>query len=141
MRSGVSDGDFEWIKTFFFTMDVEQQEDDVRLDADGQRLDYRNLMDDEDFTLLHHKRDMNVPDNPGSDLRDGLDTSDTQREDWLLQTEPLHGARPRRTTRERPPLIDDHTGVMDLEAAGGTGAGRWSNMDPRLLCCHLSGRS
>ena len=24
-------------------------------------------------------------------------------------------------TRERPPLIEDHTGVMDLEAAGGTG--------------------
>ena len=25
-----------------------------------------------------------------------------------------------RTARERPPLIDDRTGVMDLEAAGGT---------------------
>ena len=45
--------------------------------------------------------------------------SETQREDWLLQTESLHGARPRRTARERPPLIEDHTGVMDLEAAGG----------------------
>ena len=70
--------------------------------------------------MLHHKRDMNVPDIRVSDIREGLDT---QREDWLLQTEPLHGARPRRITRERPLLIDDHTGVMDLEAAGGT-AGR-----------------
>ena len=35
--------------------------------------------------------------------------------------ESLHGARPRQITRERPPLIDDHTGVMDLEAAGGMG--------------------
>ena len=72
------------------------------------------------FMLLHHNRDMNVPDIPGSDVRDGLDMSDTQRVDWLLQTEPLHGARPRRMTRERPPLIEDHTGVMDLDAAGGT---------------------
>ena len=101
-------------------MDVEQQGNDVRLDADHQRLDYKNFIEDEEVTLIHHRRDMDVPDNPGLDVRDGPDTSDTQREDWLLQTEPLHGARPRRTARERPPLIDDHTGVMDLEAAGGT---------------------
>ena len=44
-------------------MDVEQQVDDVRLDADHQKLDYDEL--------------------------------DTQREDWLLRTESLHGARPR----------------------------------------------
>ena len=49
---------------------------------------------------------------PCSDIRAGLDT---QREDWLLQTEALHGARPRRIT------ICDQTEVMDLEAAGGTG--------------------
>ena len=122
-------------------MDVEQQANDVRLNADRQRLDNKNFMDYEEVTLLHHKRDMNVPDNPRSDVRDGPDTSDIQREDWLLQTEPLHGARPRRTARERPPLIEDHTGVMDLEAAGVRRAGRWSNMDPRLLCCHPSGRS
>ena len=90
-----------------------------RLDADRQRLDKRHL-DDEEVTLLHHKRDMDVPDNPSLDVRDGPDTSDTQREDWLLQTEPLHGARPRRMARERPLLIDDRMGVMDLEAAGGT---------------------
>ena len=102
-------------------MDMEQQPNDVRLDADRQKLDYRNFMGDEEVTLLHHKRDLNVPDNPGLDVRDGLETSDTQREDWLLLTEPLHGARPRRTATERPPLIDDHTGVMDLQAAAGTG--------------------
>ena len=75
-------------------MDMEQKANDVRLEADRQRLDYRNFMDDEEVTLLHHKRDMDVPDNPGSDVRDGHDTSDTQREDWLLQTEPLHGDIP-----------------------------------------------
>ena len=102
-------------KTFFCTMEVEQQADGVRLDADHQKLDYENFIDDEEVTLLHHT---DVTDIPGSDVRDGLDT---QQEDCLLQTESLHGARPRRITRERPPLIDDHTGVMDLEAAGGTG--------------------
>ena len=54
----------------------------------------------------------------GSDVRDELDT---QRKDWLLRTESLDGARPRRITRERPPLIDDNTGGMDLEVAGGSG--------------------
>ena len=86
-------------------MDMEQKANDVRLEADHQRLDYRNFMDDEEVTLLHHKRDTDVPDNPVSDVRDGPYMSDTQREDWLLQTEPLHGARPRRTERGRPPLI------------------------------------
>ena len=65
--------------------------------------------------------DTEVPDNPGSDVRDGPDTSDTQREDWLLQTEPLHGARPRRNERERPPVINDRSGFLDLEASGGVG--------------------
>ena len=92
-----------------------------RCPAGSQRLDYINFMDVEEVTLLHHERDRDVPDNPGSDVCDGPDTSDTQQEDWLLKTEPLHGARPRRTERERPPLICDHTGVMDLEAGGGTG--------------------
>ena len=87
------------------------------VEADHQKLDYENFIDDDEVTLHRHKWDTDVTDIPGSDVRDELDT---QREDWLLRTESLHGARPRRITRERPPLIDDHTGVMDLEAAGGT---------------------
>ena len=114
---------------------------DDRMEANHRRLDYRIFTDDEDVTLLPHKRDTDVPDNPGSDIRDGPDTSDTQREDWLLQTEPLHGARPRRTDRERPPVINDRSGVLDLEAAGGVGAGRWIKMESRPLCCHSSDRS
>ena len=77
-------------------MDVEEQADDVGLDADHQKLDYENLTDDE-VTLLRHMRDTDVTDIPGSDIRDGLDT---QRENWLLQTEALHGARPRRIISE-----------------------------------------
>ena len=96
--------------------------DDVRLDADHQKLDYGNFIDDVEVTLHHQKRDTirDVTDIPGSDVCDEMVT---QREDWLLRTESLYGARPKRTTRERPLLIDDHRGVMDLEATGGT-AGR-----------------
>ena len=45
-------------------MDVEQQADDVRLDADRQKLDYENFIDDEEVTLLRHKRDT-AGDTPG----------------------------------------------------------------------------
>ena len=38
-------------------------------------------------------------------------------------------------------MINDRLGVLDLEAAGGVGAGRWINMESRPLCCHSSGRS
>ena len=69
---------------------------DGRLEADHRSLDYRNFTDDEEATRLPHKTDTDVPDNPVLDVRDGPDTSDTQREDWLLQTKPLHGARLRR---------------------------------------------
>ena len=79
------DGDL--VDTNFFP----QQGNDVRLDADRQRLNYNNFVEDEEVTLIHHRRDMDAPDNPGSDVLDGPDTSDTQREDWLLQMEPLNG--------------------------------------------------
>ena len=100
---------------------------------------YENFIDDDEVTLHRRRRDTDVTDIPGSDVCDELDT---QREDWLLRTESIHGARPRQITRERPPLIDYHTGVMDLEASGGTGggAGRWSSRDSRLLCYHPSDR-
>ena len=74
-----------------------------------------------EVTLPPHKRETEVPDNPGTDIRDRQAMSDTQREDWLLQTEHLHEARPRQTDREHPPVIDDRSGVLDLEAAGGVG--------------------
>ena len=90
-----------------------------RMEADHRRLGYRIFTDDEEVMLPSHKRDTEVPNNPGTDIHDRQVMSDTQREDWLLQTEPLHGARPRQTDRERPLVIDDRSGVSDLEAAGG----------------------
>ena len=122
-------------------MDMEQQVNGDRMEADHRRLDHIIFTDDEEVTLLPHKRDTGVTDNPGTDIRDRPDMSDTQREDWLLQTEPLHGARPRQTDRERPPVINDRSGVLDLEAAGVWGTGRWINMESRPLCCHLNDKS
>ena len=61
-------------------MDMEQKVNDGRLEADHRRLDYRNFTDDEEVTLLPHKRDTDVPDNPVSDVCDGPDMLDTQRE-------------------------------------------------------------
>ena len=42
--------------------------------------------------------------------------SNTQREDWLLTNEPMHGARPRQTGREGPPVIDNQP---PTDATGG----------------------
>ena len=111
-------------------MDVEQQVDDVRLDDDHQKLDYGNFIYDDEVTLHHKKRDTDVTDIPGSDVRDEMDT---QREDWLLRTESLHRARPRRTTKERP-----HGGYGPR---GRGRSGRRSSRDSMLLCGHPSDRS
>ena len=94
-------------------MDMEQQVTGDRMETGHRKLDYRISTDDEEATIPPHNRD-----NPDTDIRDRQAMSDTQRKDWLLQTEPLHGARPRQTGRERPPVIEDQP---PLEAAGGVG--------------------
>ena len=108
-----------------------------RMEADHRRLDYRIFTDDEEVTMLPHKRDLEVPENQDTDIRERPDVSDTQREDWLLQTEPLHGAR----LRERPPVINNRSGDLDLEATGVWGAGRWIQMESGPLCCLSNDRS
>ena len=35
--------------------------------------------------------------------------------------EPLQGARPKWNIGERPPVVNDWTGVLDLESTGGVG--------------------
>ena len=58
-----------------------------------------------------------VPDFPDTDIRDEQTLSNTQREDWLLPTEPLYGARLRQTGWERPPVIDNRP---PMDATGNT---------------------
>ena len=86
------------------------------MESGHRKLDYGTATDDEEVTLPPHDRATEVPDFPDTDIRDRQAMSDTQREDWLLQTEPLPGARPRQTGRERPPVIEDRP---PLEATGG----------------------
>ena len=72
-------------------------------------------MDDEEVMLHPHDRATEVHDFPDTDIRDRQTLFDAQREDWLLQTEPLHGARPRQPGREHPPVV---TGTAGLDGRG-----------------------
>ena len=97
-------------------MDMMQQETVDQMESGHRNLDYGTPTDDEEVMLPPHDRAKEVPDSPDTDIRDIQTLLDTQREDWLLPTEPLHGARPRQTGRERPPVIEDRP---PLEATGG----------------------
>ena len=117
-------------------MNKDQQVNDGRLEADHMRFDYRNFTDDEEVMLLPHRKDTDVPNHPGSDIPDGPDTSDTQRDDWLLKTKPLQRARPRWNEGKRPPVVDDQSGFLDLEAVGGVGgseSGKTGNPGPSAV--------
>ena len=75
-------------------------------DATGD-VEFGTPTDDEEVTIPSQDRNREVPDFPDIDIRDEQTLSNTQREDWLLPTDPLHGARPRKTGREHPPVIDN----------------------------------
>ena len=96
-------------------MDMTQQVTGDQMESGHGELDYGTPTDDEEVTLPPHDRDTEVPDFPDMDIRDTQTLLDTQREDWLLQTEPLHGARPRQTGREHRPVMEDRP---PLEATG-----------------------
>ena len=72
--------------------------------------------DDEEITIPSQDRNRKILDFPDNDIRDGQTLSNTQREDWLLPNEPMHGARPRQTGREGPPVIDNRP---PMDATGG----------------------
>ena len=77
------DRDLELTK---FTMSKDQRVDDGRLEAEHVKLDYRDSTDDEEVRLLPHRRAMDESDPPDLDIRDGPNTSDTQRDEWLLKS-------------------------------------------------------
>ena len=95
---------------------MQQETGELKESEDGN-VEFETPTDDEEITILLQDRNREVPDLPDSDIRDEQTLSNTQREDWLLPTEPLHGARPRQTGRERPPVIDNRP-LMD--ATGNT---------------------
>ena len=97
-------------------MDMTQQVTRDPMESSHGKLDYGTPTDDEEVMLPPHDRATEVPDFPDMDIRDRQTLLDTQRKDWLLQTEPLHGARPRQTSRQRPLVMEDRP---PMEATGG----------------------
>ena len=89
------------------------------MEAEHGILDYRESSDDEEVKLNSHRKGAGESDPPGVDIRDMPEVSNTQRDEWLVKTEPLQGARPRWNNDGRPPVVPDQMGVVDIEAAGG----------------------
>ena len=69
-------------------------------EGEGDKLETPS--DDEEITIPSQ----NSADIWNVDIRDEQ-SENTQQEDWLLHTEPKHGARPRQTGGERPPAMED----------------------------------
>ena len=74
--------------------------------------EFETPTDDEEVTIPSQDRSRETSNFPDTDIREEETLSNTQREDWLLPTESLHGTRPRQTGRERPPI--DATGNTDV---------------------------
>ena len=85
---------------------MQQESGDLKESEDGN-VELGTPTEDEQVTIPSQDRNREAPDFPDIDIRDEQTLSNTQREDWLLPTEPLYGARPRQTGRERPPVIDN----------------------------------
>ena len=104
-----------------------------RLEAEHGELDYRDSSDDEEVRLLPHRKGADEPHPPGADIRDGPEASDTQRDEWLLKTEPLQGARPKWNRGERSPVIPDRgLGPRSHWGCGWSERGASWNSDPSV---------
>ena len=78
----------------------------MKASEDGS-VEFETSTEDEEITMPSQDRNKEVSDKPDSDIHDEQTLSNTQREDWLLPKEHLHGARPRKTGFERPPVMDN----------------------------------
>ena len=85
---------------------LKQETGEVKL-VEDRSVELETLADDEEITIPSQDRDKEISDLRNVDIRDEQTLENTQREDWLLPTEPMYGARPRQTGRERPPVIDN----------------------------------
>ena len=99
---------------------MQQETGDLKESEDGN-VEFGTSTNDEEATIPSQDRNREVPDFPDIDIRDEQILSNTQREDWLLPTEPLHGACPRQTGWERPPVIDNRS---PMDATGGAAVGK-----------------
>ena len=110
------------------------------MEAGGRhgKVDHKESSDDEEVELPSHVKGAGGTYPRGADIRETPEVSDAQRDECLLKTEPLKGARPRWEDDGRPPVIIDQTGVADMEAAGGRSVGRWNSVALQLRCCRRS---
>ena len=103
-------------------MSKDQRVDDGRLEAEHVKLDYRDSTDDETRKLVYFHTGgawMSLTHRVRISVMGQIHRSDTQRDEWLLKTEPFQGARPKWNIGERPPVVDERTGVLDLGDTGG----------------------
>ena len=92
--------------------------------TDGESDKLESLLDDEEITMPSQDRDRKIAEGRNVDIRDEQ-SENTQREDWLLPTEPMHGARPRQTGGERSPAMEnpvfrDATEISGVRHPSGT---------------------
>ena len=85
---------------------MQQETGDLKESEDGN-VEFGTPTDDEEVMIPSQDRNREDPDFPDIDIRDEQTLSNTQREDWLLSTEPLHGAHLQQTGREHPQVIDN----------------------------------
>ena len=93
-----------------------QQETGGLKESEDGTVDPGTPTDNEEITISSQDRNRTILDFPDNDIRDEQTLSNTQREDWLLPNEPMHGARPRQPGREGPPAIDNQP---PMDATGG----------------------
>ena len=99
---------------------MQQETGDFKESEDG-KVESETPTDDEEIMIPSQDRHRETSDFSDIDIRNEQTLANTQREDWLLPTEPLHGARPRQTGRECPPAIDNRS---PMEATGDATARR-----------------
>ena len=112
---------------------MQQETGELKESEDG-KVESETPTDDEEIVIASQDRNRETPDFPDINIREEQTLANTQREDWLLPMEPLHGARPRQTGRERPPVIDNRP---PMEATGDVTARR---SDRTLLLPPKGGR-
>ena len=105
------------IRIFFSVVGIMmQQETGGSKESEDGTVEPGTPTDDEEITIPSQDRNRKILDFPDNDIREEQTLSNTQREDWLLPNEPMHGARPRQTGREGPPVIDNRP---PMDATGG----------------------
>ena len=75
---------------------LQQETGEVKLSEDVS-VEFETPTDDEEITIPSQDRNRDVSELQDFDIRDEQTLENTQQEDWLLPTEPIHGARPQQT--------------------------------------------